>query len=128
MAEFVRVASRSELAPGQLKAVEVDGRRIALANVNGEFYAFDASCPHQGGPLHEGTLYDYTLDCPLHHFTYDVRTGENLYPKNVYPASMPQLRRQVISLRTHRVRVEGDDVLIERPSRPARIETDAQEA
>jgi nitrite reductase/ring-hydroxylating ferredoxin subunit len=51
----------------------------------------------------------------LHHFTYDVRTGENLFPKNVYPASMTHLRRQVIPLRTYRVRVEDGWVLVEEP-------------
>ena len=128
MGEFVRVASVRDLAPGQLKAVDLDGRRLTLANVNGEFYAFNAYCPHQGGPLYEGTLYEYTLDCPLHHFTYDVRTGENLYPKNVYPASMVHLRRQVIPLRTYRVRVEGEDVLVERPESeaPAACEATAE--
>jgi 3-phenylpropionate/trans-cinnamate dioxygenase ferredoxin component len=115
MGEFVRVATTDELAPGQLKPVRLNGREICLANVNGECYAFNSNCPHQGGPLCEGTLYDYTLDCPWHHFTYDVRTGENLFPKNVYPASMPQLRRQVIALRTYPVRVENGAILVERP-------------
>jgi 3-phenylpropionate/trans-cinnamate dioxygenase ferredoxin subunit len=115
MGKFVRVAAVTDLAPGQVKPVQLGGRLITLANVNGEFYAVSATCPHQGGPLYEGTLYDYTLDCPLHHFTYDVRTGENLFPKNVYPASMTHLRRQVIPLRTYRVRVEDGWVLVEEP-------------
>jgi 3-phenylpropionate/trans-cinnamate dioxygenase ferredoxin subunit len=115
MGKFVKVAEVDDLAPGQLKPVQVNDHLITLANVRGEYYAFSATCPHQGGRLYEGTLYDYTIDCPLHHFMYDVRTGENIFPRNVYPASMVHLRRDVIPMRTYRVRVEGRDVLVEQP-------------
>ncbi len=51
MAEFVRVAAASEIPPGEMTIVEVDGQEIAIANLNGEFVAFQNECTHRGGPL-----------------------------------------------------------------------------
>jgi 3-phenylpropionate/trans-cinnamate dioxygenase ferredoxin subunit len=45
-------------------------------------------CPHQGANLAEGMLYFDAIDCPLHHYLYDLRTGENRYPRNVFPADL----------------------------------------
>ncbi len=45
------------------------------------------------------------LECPWHHFQYDLATGENIYPKRVYPLDVrPRLRRQVRRLRTYPIR------------------------
>jgi nitrite reductase/ring-hydroxylating ferredoxin subunit len=56
MAEFVKVASLSELDPGLAKAVEVNGKSIALFNVNGTVFATANACLHQQGPLGEAML------------------------------------------------------------------------
>ena len=53
---FVKVASGGELPPGSKKLAEVDGRAIAVFNVDGSFYAIDDVCTHDGGPLAEGQL------------------------------------------------------------------------
>ena len=54
MAAFVKVATTGELAPGQAKRIEAGGRRIALFNRDGAYYAIEDTCPHRGGPLSEG--------------------------------------------------------------------------
>ena len=56
MAEFIKVAKSDEVAPGQGKLVEVSGKKIALFNVEGSFYAIDDTCTYRGGPLSEGVL------------------------------------------------------------------------
>jgi hypothetical protein len=56
MSEFIKVAAESELAPGQLRRVAVDGLDVVLANVDGTVYAFGAACTHDEGPLEEGEL------------------------------------------------------------------------
>lgn len=48
---------------------------VALFNVGGQFYALNWICPHQGGPLGEGKLEGYTIACPAHGWTFDIRTG-----------------------------------------------------
>jgi nitrite reductase/ring-hydroxylating ferredoxin subunit len=99
MAEFVKVASLSELAPGSAKAVELKGKAIALFNVEGTIYATDNTCLHQGGPLGEGELMGDVVICPWHQWEYNVRTGEKVGDSSV-------------KLATYSVQVEGSDIKV----------------
>jgi len=80
MAGFVKVAKSDEIAPGQGKLIEVEGKRIALFNVDGLFYAIDDTCTHRGGPLSEGSLNGREVTCPWHGAVFDVTTAEVLRP------------------------------------------------
>jgi nitrite reductase/ring-hydroxylating ferredoxin subunit len=73
---FVPVAKASELSPGQMKWVAVNGERRVLANVEGTFYAISDVCGHRNAPLSRGKLDGYLIECPLHYAQFDVRTGE----------------------------------------------------
>ena len=73
---FVAVAKASELSPGQMKWVAVNGERRVLANVEGTFYAISDVCGHRNAPLSRGKLDGYLIECPLHYAQFDVRTGE----------------------------------------------------
>ena len=53
---MARVASTSDVPPGSVRVFQVNGRSIALANLDGSFYAVDNLCTHDNGPLGEGTL------------------------------------------------------------------------
>ena len=64
---------------------EVDGKRIALCNVNGRFYAIDDVCTHDGGPLDQGELEGNLVECPRHGAKFDVTTGRAV----VLPAVRP---------------------------------------
>jgi 3-phenylpropionate/trans-cinnamate dioxygenase ferredoxin component len=99
MAEFVTVAGLSDLAAGSCKAVEVEGKTIALFNVDGVVFALDNTCLHQGGPLGEGMLEGDVVTCPWHMWEYNVRTGEK-----VGTPSMKVTR--------YEVRVEGNDIKV----------------
>lgn len=92
---WMAVARLEELPSGSVRGVDVAGRRIVLVQLDGQVYALDARCPHQGGPLDQGEIYLGALVCPWHNFRYDPRTGENIFPANVYPDDMPQLRDQL---------------------------------
>ena len=87
MADFIAVAETGEIAPGRVKVVEVDGRRIALCNVDGEFFAIDDVCTHDGGSLDQGELYDNVIECPRHGARFDVKTGRALTLPAVMPVS-----------------------------------------
>lgn len=68
-----------DLASGHCKTIELSaGRELALYNVNGEFYATENSCPHHGAPLAAGILCEHVIECGLHGWQFDVRTGECL--------------------------------------------------
>jgi 4a-hydroxytetrahydrobiopterin dehydratase len=62
-----------------------EGHPAILANYGGSIYALSGICNHQYKPLEGAQLWDHLLDCPWHHFQYDVRSGESHFPKNVYP-------------------------------------------
>ncbi len=74
--KFVDVAGVDDIPPGKTRHVEAEGIEIVLANVAGEIYAVSERCGHMNAPLSKGTLYDHIITCPLHHATFDVRTGK----------------------------------------------------
>ena len=78
MGEFVKVASASEIAPGQARLVNIKGREIALFNIEGSFFALDNACTHEEGPLVEGDIEGHEVTCPCHGAKFDIRTGEVL--------------------------------------------------
>jgi 3-phenylpropionate/trans-cinnamate dioxygenase ferredoxin subunit len=88
MSSFVKVANRSELPPGARKLVDVDGRAIAVFNVDGAIYAIDDVCTHDGGPLADGELFGCEIQCPRHGARFDVRTGRALSMPAVEPVAV----------------------------------------
>ncbi len=103
MGQLIKVADASDVPPGTTKAVEADGRTIALFNSGGGYYAIDDACTHQGGPLSEGEVNGTVVACPWHGATFDITTGNVLGP----PAP-----EGVVS---YRVRVDGNDIKVELP-------------
>jgi nitrite reductase/ring-hydroxylating ferredoxin subunit len=102
MPRFVKLASLDELPPGGMKEAEIDGRIIGIFNVDGVVSAIDGLCPHQGGPLAEGTLEGTIVTCPWHGWQFDVRTGQTLLGAKT---------RQTV----YQVRLDGPDVMVEIP-------------
>lgn len=80
MGTNIKAAELDELKPGKMKLVEVERREIVLCNVDGQYFAVDNICPHQGAPLCEGELDGINLWCPWHGASFDVRSGEVLSP------------------------------------------------
>jgi 3-phenylpropionate/trans-cinnamate dioxygenase ferredoxin subunit len=75
--QFVKVASAKDVAEGQVRVVEANGKRFALCHTaDGGFYAIDDRCTHDDGPLGEGELVDGEVECPRHGARFDVRTGK----------------------------------------------------
>jgi 3-phenylpropionate/trans-cinnamate dioxygenase ferredoxin subunit len=112
---WVQVARVEDVPPGQVRRVEAEGRALALVNRDGEFFALSAVCPHQGGPLDQGSLWHGALECPWHHFRFDLATGRNLYPANVYPDDLPQLKPDVVAVPTFPVEQRGAQLYVGLP-------------
>ncbi len=70
-----RVAGPDELPEGRVKTVVAGGRALALSHHDGRYGALDNRCPHQGGPLGEGSIENGWLRCPWHGYDYDPLTG-----------------------------------------------------
>jgi ferredoxin-NADP reductase/nitrite reductase/ring-hydroxylating ferredoxin subunit len=98
--DFVKVADTKDIQPSQMKEVEVNGQNICVANVDGKYYAIGSICTHEGGPLADGTLEGYEVECPWHNSKFDVRTGEVTSP----PASEPEP--------AYELKVDGNSILI----------------
>ena len=103
MSDFIKVAKTSEVPTGRVKVVVVGDRRIALCNVDGEFFAIDDICTHDGGPLDQGELEGTVIECPRHGARFSVRTGKVL----ALPAVKP--------LNTYPLRVEGSEIQVAVP-------------
>ncbi|MFN2529919.1 MAG: Rieske (2Fe-2S) protein [Pyrinomonadaceae bacterium] len=73
------LACVEDLKPGTSACFTLDnGEELVIYNVDGEFYAIENSCPHRGAPLSEGSLCGNVVECALHGWQFDVRTGECL--------------------------------------------------
>ncbi len=73
---FQKIANKKDIKEGGLLGVELEGNNIVLAMINGQVFAMDAVCSHQGAPLEEGTLEGFNLTCPWHYAVFDVRNGK----------------------------------------------------
>ena len=100
--DFVKVAETEDVQVSQMMAVEVNDERVCLANVNGKYYAIGNVCTHMGGPLAEGKLEDYIVQCPWHGSRFDIRSGKVVRP----PAMKPEP--------IYEVKVENNDILIKK--------------
>jgi nitrite reductase/ring-hydroxylating ferredoxin subunit len=71
----VHVAHQNDIREGTAVRVEAFGRTIAMFRDAGELIAIEDSCPHRGGPLGKGTVAGGAVTCPLHGWTFDLRSG-----------------------------------------------------
>jgi nitrite reductase (NADH) small subunit len=77
MADFIRICAQSELPqPGTVREFTTNGRALCVANIAGAISVLDGTCPHEGGPLGEGTIENGRVVCPWHAYAFDVYTGE----------------------------------------------------
>lgn len=100
MAEYITVATTDDFQSGDRIVVEVNGHYVAVFMVSGNYYAIEDICPHDDGPLAEGTLDGTVIECPRHGATFDIATGKVLS----FPA--------ITDVPWYPVRVEGNDVQI----------------
>lgn len=70
-----RLASVEDIPEGNAIAIELGEKRVAVFRHEGEWFALDETCPHRGGPLHEGTIQSGVLYCPWHQWQFELRTG-----------------------------------------------------
>src|SRR3954452_18943460 len=74
---WYRIADLDELPEGRVKTVAAGTQSLALTHVDGEYAALDNHCPHQGGPLGEGSIEGGLLRCPWHGYDYCPLSGDS---------------------------------------------------
>src|SRR5215213_4597115 len=100
MSEHTIGQASTFLQNGAMARLELEGKPVVVARVEGQYYAFGGSCSHYGAPLEEGVLKGHTLICPWHHACFDIRTAARLEP--------PALN----DIPHYPLRVENDDVIV----------------
>ncbi len=98
--EAVFVGLKDEIPPGKAKSVALETFRVAVFNVNGEFFAIKDACPHAEYPLSKGVLHGVVVACASHNWQFDVRTGQCL-------RGNPD-----IQTRTFTVEIRGDEIWV----------------
>jgi nitrite reductase/ring-hydroxylating ferredoxin subunit len=75
---LIEVVRLSDVPEGSLKHVEINGKEILLANVEGKIYAMDDRCGHMNASLAMGVLDGTIVECALHHARFDVTSGKKV--------------------------------------------------
>jgi len=97
--KVIRAMSADEVAPGGMKAVELDGNEIVVCNCGGIYYAVQRRCGHMNAPLDMGTLDGTYLTCPMHCAQFDITTGEALsgpVPPDLGHETLPPVLREYL--------------------------------
>lgn len=92
MSELRSIGKMADIPEGEMTVFDVDGQRIAVANVGGSLHAFGDTCTHQGCSLADGELDKGTVTCPCHGSAFDVATGAVINPPATEPVPVFELR------------------------------------
>jgi nitrite reductase/ring-hydroxylating ferredoxin subunit len=77
---FTAIAGEDDLWDGEMESYDLDGREILLVRLDGEYHAYDGTCPHKSTALITGTLEGNLLTCGAHEWEFDARTGQGVNP------------------------------------------------
>jgi len=96
---WYKVGNKNHLEAGRVKTVIAGNKTIALSHFEGEFCAIDNHCPHQGGPLGEGSIEEGWLRCPWHGYEYHPCSGKP-------PAGLDD------NVPTYPIEIRGDNIFV----------------
>ena len=97
---FLRAARKDEIPAGSIREFAVEGKTIALSNVDGKFFAINNTCLHRGGPLGTGELHGKVVTCPWHGWQYDVTTGK-------------VSQNPTVGVNCYPVEIRGEDIFVD---------------
>ncbi|CAJ2376908.1 MAG: non-heme iron oxygenase ferredoxin subunit [Gammaproteobacteria bacterium] len=92
MSDWIPVIAACDLPPGEHSIVEIDGARIAVFNLDGEFCAIEDVCTHDGSEIASGCIVDGAIECPRHGARFDLKTGAVTAPPAYEPVAVFPLR------------------------------------
>ena len=101
MDDYIKAVAVRDIPPGNMKTVIVFGKKLSIANVDGEFFVIDDTCSHAQCSLGtEGFIDGTVVTCGCHGATFDVTSGKVM--------SLPA----TVNIRTYQTKVEGNDVFV----------------
>ena len=96
------VGKKSDIPPGKMIKVPVDGRDVLVANIDGKYFATDDSCTHSGSSLSEGKLDGSTITCGWHAAELDCTNGKLI-----------KFLVKIRDLTSYKVVIESENVFLE---------------
>ena len=97
---FLRATKKDEVPPETIREFQLDGKTVAVANVDGKLFAINNVCLHRGGPLGQGDMEGKVVTCPWHGWQYDVTTGK-------------LMTNPAVGVETYPVELRGDDIFVD---------------
>ncbi len=97
---FVKACSENEIPEGELKAVNINGLSMILANANGRIYALEDCCSHDGAELRDGDVIEGQVQCSRHGGRFDLETGN--------ATQMPA----IVGIKSYKVEIRSGDIYI----------------
>ena len=127
--DYIEAGKVSEIGKGHMKHVDINGKEIAIANLDGKFYAFADRCGHMNARLSRGNINQNVVTCPFHAARFDITSGKKIGepvletpPGNGTPTSLLAkilgiVGQEMSFIKTYDqeyydVRVEGDSIKI----------------
>lgn len=127
--DYVEAGKVSEITEGHMKHVEINGKEIAIANLDGKFYAFADRCGHMNARLSRGNINQNIVTCPFHAAKFDITSGKRIgepvleLPPGMEPLPpnwqkyMGVVAQEMSFIKTfdqeiYNVKVEGDNIKI----------------
>jgi len=98
----IKAGKTSEITPGKLVKVSLEGKDILISNINGDYFAMDDTCTHSGASLSEGKLEGNTVVCGWHGAQFDCKSGK----LEKFPA-------KINDLKSYEIIVESDEIFVE---------------
>jgi nitrite reductase/ring-hydroxylating ferredoxin subunit len=104
---YLKIAQKTEITVGKMKKFVPEGKEILIANINGNYYAIEARCPHKAGELLQGTLEGNIITCPNHGAKFDATTG-----KVISPPKMGFFHPKIKDAISYQVKIENGYILV----------------
>lgn len=104
---YIYAMALSEIQTEEMKVVEISGKAVLLANVDGQIFAMQRSCPHAGADLSTGKIVGSSVVCSKHTAAFDLATGEAVGKAKLLFLKFPTKRAE-----TYSVKVENDSVFV----------------
>jgi nitrite reductase (NADH) small subunit len=80
-ASFTPTLPVNQVRSNRIQLAEVESQRLVLTRIEGELCAFNALCPHQLGDLSRGEIHNGEIECPVHAWRFNIRSGQSTYPQ-----------------------------------------------
>ncbi|HEV2273547.1 MAG TPA: nitrite reductase small subunit NirD [Acidobacteriaceae bacterium] len=113
---WIRITEGENIPVREGRAIEVEGRGLAVFNLGDRFLAVENRCPHRGGPLSDGIVAGSVVVCPLHAWKVCLEDGQVTKPAD-----------QTACVASYRTRVEGGVISIQFPAQERAVNPAAAE-